>query len=250
MPSPSPRASRPAAGDLAATPGARAWLTAALTVGTLWSVVGCQTEGPLSPYRQHCLECALRRNSASTSLPVAARQLDEACAGGDQRSCSVLGVMYETGHGVARDPHRAADLFAHACSEGIQSACVNHGLLKERGDAGRRDPAGAMLLFEWACLGDLGDGCRHLGRARYQAGDPGGAQRALERGCAVGDAQCCQGLGVMYQHGHGVTLDLERARALLQRACELGEMGACARLDGLRRPSATGRNQDEPTQGL
>lgn len=217
------------------------------------------TKPLLSASHQECIECAIRRSKEGQAAEELARgrTASEAasffqglCSAGDARSCSVLGVMLQEGHGVAANPARAAQLFQKACRAGNAGACVNFGrMLTERQPSARFDGSGpdaqfdrsgpkgpdldaAAILFEMACHQNAAEGCYQLGLLRYSAGDPDAATAPLERACSAGHADACEGLGAMYLHGHGVTADPDKAAALMRRACGLGSEAACQRHDG------------------
>jgi hypothetical protein len=42
---------------------------------------------------------------------------DKACRGGDPIGCARLGLLYALGHGVPKDPPRAAELYKEACGQ-------------------------------------------------------------------------------------------------------------------------------------
>lgn len=50
-------------------------------------------------------------------------QHERACDGGDLVSCSVLGLIYQTGAGGPRDLERATQLYGEACARGVVAAC-------------------------------------------------------------------------------------------------------------------------------
>ncbi len=56
-----------------------------------------------------------------------------ACDQGDLRSCSVLGLIYETGAAGVRDLGRATGLYERACAREVEAACHRLELLREAG---------------------------------------------------------------------------------------------------------------------
>ena len=67
------------------------------------------------------------------------------------------------------------------------------------------------------------------------------AEAAVElgQGCRFTDTASCSMLGVMYELGRGVPLDVRRARSLYQQSCDGGNARACGNLGALvlREPS-------------
>jgi uncharacterized protein len=203
-------------------PTVRRFLLLVLGLGA----IGCG--GTLGARQQRCVECALRAGAGDADLGRAAARFEQACDTGDARSCSVLGVMYEEGKGVAADPARAERLYERACARGNARACTNLGRLL---DGPRHDRDGAAVAFEVACHAGDAEGCYQLGRARYAAGDVRHAAAALCKACTSAHAPACDGLGVLYEQGRGVAQDPTRARDLYRQACEAGYVAACDRLD-------------------
>jgi TPR repeat protein len=146
----------------------RAWPLLLLLLGA------CAPTSRVSSYHQRCLECALRRSADPTGIEQARIYFSEGCVDGDVPSCSVLGVMYEHGRGVAADTTRAMALYRYACMRGNAGSCVNLGRLME---AGRGDVAGAAAAYEVACATKHAEGCQRLA----------GVQRSLEETAVYGE---------------------------------------------------------------
>lgn len=86
---------------------------------------------------------------------------------------------------------------------------------------------------ELACAEGKGESCmRVIARVRTRtlaASDLKRALLALEQGCAQKNIEACASMGDTYRMGHGVTMDIPKAKAFFQKACELGkgEIDAC-----------------------
>jgi TPR repeat protein len=200
----------------------------------------------------------------------ASRLYQAACEAGYLPGCTGLGDMYESGHGVDKDPEQAARLFDHACP-GDPKACNLRGVLNQSGELGPPDlsivatwyqkacdrgyAAGcynlAQLyrnahlwekpplppLYEKACKGGEPAGCYQLARL-YQEGavaGEGGASAValLDQACAAGEPQACNGLGQLYEQGGLVDQDERRAAGLYQRACAAGGPEGCSNYGAL-----------------
>jgi TPR repeat protein len=107
--------------------------------------------------------------------------------------CARLGLLYETGAGVAEDRKRSASLYKQACDGAVLFGCVHLGLLLE--SSGPAGAARAASLYKQACDGGATFGCVHLGQ--------------------------------LYEWGRGVARDLGQAAALYARACHAGDAFAC-----------------------
>ena len=212
-----------------------------------WGVLAAAGCGPLqlpgraanaiADERQHCVECSLRDGTAQRGDAQAASDFQRWCARGDAASCSALGVMYETGRGLAQDLARAEALFQRACQRHNATACVNLGRLLARRDADHADHAAEAIVFEMACAQGELDGCFELGRSHHAAGRSAAAAALFDSSCRAGHSASCEMLGVMFARGTGLTRDTARARALFRRACLGGKASACERL-GQRPPAS------------
>ncbi len=218
---------------VAARPWAQHFAALAMWIGVVGAAVGCARPGPVTAERQECVECALRQRPDSTdpsTLPQAEEQFGRWCAEGDSRSCSVLGVMYEFGRGVARDEQKAVVLYTRACRDNNARACVSLGRMMELGTAARADIAGATTMYDSACRSGDQEGCVAFARMLFGEGALKRSANILKRGCRTGHAPACEALGVMAEQGRGVAKNARRAQKLFRRACKGGSTQACARL--------------------
>jgi hypothetical protein len=125
---------------------------------------------------------------------------NQACIGGEANSCYHLGLMYDLGQGLQRDPSRAAAFYSKSCSSGNGAACYHLGMLRDYkpGSAACNSPA----LIPTA-----------------------------SRDCDSGNAMSCTMLGYSYSYGCGVAQDTEKGRQFLSKGCSLGYERAC---DGIK----------------
>lgn len=79
-----------------------------------------------------------------------------------------MGVLYERGQGVPRDPALAVDWYGKAARQNIWEAQVNLGLLYVAGDGIARDYASAATWFREAAEGGAADGQINLGNLYRQ----------------------------------------------------------------------------------
>ncbi len=188
---------------------------------------GC---APAKLDKQVCIECALRSDATTDTLPNAEARFRRGCDDGDLASCSVLGVMYEKGRGVPQDRGRAAQLFGHACRNGNPRACVSLGRMMESGASARADVNGAAMMYDTACMAGEREGCFEHGRVLSNRGELRRASELLNQACREGHAPACEMLGLMAQQGRGMAMNPRRAQKLFRRACLGGHTDACARL--------------------
>jgi hypothetical protein len=172
----------------------------------------------------------LEAGQFAEALPL----LTLACNGGRGGGCGNLGVMYQNGNGVAKDPAQAVALYRKACDGGALAACNNLGGMYDDGSGVAQDPAQAVALYRKACDGGEPTACNNLG-VMYDDGsgvakDPAQAVSLYRKGCDGGEPTACNNLGVMYANGNGVAQDPAQAVALYSKGCDGGEPTACNNL--------------------
>jgi TPR repeat protein len=213
-----------------------------------------------------------------------------ACEAGDADACNNAGAFYNPGNygsipGLPKDGKRALAYFDRACAKGSFEACDNQALMLDWDDSDKNNVVAATRLYERACEAGVVDACGGLalhlvtGRgverdekrglallqracddtsdyARDSNGTPkraffcwrlggvwhrgftGGAGVDLaradalyERACDLGQAEACWAAGNAYADGHGVKVDKERARTFYTKACKAGYTPGCDDMD-------------------
>lgn len=77
------------------------------------------------------------------------------CRAGDARMCTRLALVYQTGHGVAKDPAAALAMAKLGCDGGDAFACTMAGNMYEAGRGASKSHADAVTAWKRACkLGD------------------------------------------------------------------------------------------------
>jgi hypothetical protein len=109
-----------------------------------------------------------------------------------------VGLMYDSGQGVARDYAQAVIWYRKAANQGLAPAQNNLGSLYENGQGVARDYAQAMSWF----------------------------RKAADQGYAVAQSN----VGEMYEKGLGVPKDIAQATVWYEKAAELGNEKAKAKL--------------------
>lgn len=188
-------------------------------------------DGALEAYdHQACVENALRNKPDPALLADAALELGQGCRFSDASSCSMLGVMYELGRGVRRDPERARSLYERACDGGNARACGNLGELVLR-DPALGAPERAVSLLRSSCEAGQPRACATLGVAalegRVRLASPDEPRLLLARACGRGEPAGCVALGDLSAR----LGDEARADALYASACARGHEVGCARFD-------------------
>ena len=73
----------------------------------------------------------------------------------------MLGIHYQTGDHVPRDPAQGATLFRTACDAGNTVGCTNLAQCYERGLSVPRDRRKAATLYRTACTAGDKPACAH-----------------------------------------------------------------------------------------
>lgn len=142
----------------------------------------------------------------------------KACDGGNATACLDLGEAYQFGYSVPTDNAQAVSFFEKACDGGHPSGCLSAGNMYELGAESPvpQDYARANVLYTKACDGQkIGTDGQFYANPDFDI------------------AQGCEMLGIVYQYGHGVPVDMTQAAALYRKACNLGDTSACDNLKKL-----------------
>jgi uncharacterized protein len=209
---------------------------------------------PLGP-PQACFDAgeALLRESPP-DLAGAAARFEEACADGQLRACTSLGLQLQDGRGVPREPRRAEALYEQACQGGLGVGCLNLAWLHQTGNAGIADQEAAARAYGLAldklrasCAPPDPTDCANLGLV-LETGfgvtlpDPRGAKEAWELGCDHGEADACTNLALAsLERGEpDVASDVDQ----LTRACREGSASGCKALGQVLYRGAMGIPRD------
>ena len=194
-----------------------------------------------------------------------------------------LGLMYDYGHGVERDPARAIDWYTQAAEQGMPVVQHDLGVKYFQGMGIERDYDAAARWWHKAAAAGLADSQFNLGLMYYRGlgirqnytkaidlfqraanqehanaqyslavmyafgqGVDKNYQEALRLFRAAADqdvAQAQYNLGVFYENGHGVQKNLDQARTWYAKAADKGVANAADRLASLKDQT---RNKAEP----
>lgn len=148
-----------------------------------------------SANRSDLLEAARQGNTAAQTLTAVGyhsgrlgqtdhgleirEYLRPACANGQGRACTLLGVHYRAGWGVPKDNARAAEFYSKGCRLGNLTGCHYEGVRYLNGEGVAQDLPRAIATFQ--------------------------------NTCELGVAYSCYFLSAMYGQGMGVEQNLQRA---------------------------------------
>jgi hypothetical protein len=183
------------------------------------------------------------REEVTRAVPL----LDRSCKGRIASACNALGHAYRRGVDVERDHEKSLAYFRTGCEagEGRVLACVGLADVYLDGLGTAMDRGRAIGLLEPACEGDVPLACSRLGLIHTMGmGVPDDeahhriGARYYDKACRLGEAGACVRLAELYRSGTGVPFDPRKARAFFQKACDAGDDSACSELeDKLRKGS-------------
>jgi len=169
---------------------------------------------------------------------------EKAAAKGDAIAMSNLGGLCADGRGVAQDYARAREWYEKAADKGNAIAMSNLGLLYESGQGVAQDYAKAGEWYEKAAAKGNAIAMSNLGLL-YESGqgvaqDYAKAGEWYEKASAKGNAIAMSNLGLLYESGQGVAQDYAKAREWYEKAAANGNADAEARLESLSISEAAG----------
>lgn len=166
------------------------------------------------------------RHPGGRARGAALRWWIRAASAGDPEACFQLGVRFDTGDGLPRDPERAARLYLRAARGGLAAAQYNLGLLYAQGRGVRRDDRRAARWYARASARGEVRAQSNLGCCYAQGlGVPRDAARArhwFERAARRGHALAQFNAGVLCESGEGGPRDAAQGLAWLRRSARQG----------------------------
>lgn len=146
-----------------------------------------------------------------------------ACESGDMGACyaDVSPSIWRSGVGDPLHDRKARRVHASAherCASKKKDAraCWVAGYVAHRHGVGVDE---ATASYERGCALGEARACEGMGVMLFEQGDEAGAAPWLQRSCGSSSPRGCALLGLMTATGRGVTRDLARARELLAKAC-------------------------------
>jgi TPR repeat protein len=169
---------------------------------------------------------------------------EKAAAKGDAIAMANLGGLYAGGRGVAQDYAKAREWSEKAADKGNAIAMSNLALLYESGQGVAQDYANAREWYEKAAA--KGDAIAMSNLGGLYAGGRGVAQdytkarEWYEKAADKGNAIAMSNLALLYESGQSVAQDYAKAREWYEKAAANGNADAEARLESLPISEAAG----------
>jgi TPR repeat protein len=152
----------------------------------------------------------------------ALRILRPLAADGNSEAQKLLGVMYDYGHGVDRDPKEALGWYLKSAKQGDPAVQYQVGAKYFRGDGTGQNYQEAARWWEQAANGGQVDAQFNLGLMYFRglsvAPDDRRAAELFGKAAAQGHGHAQYSLAVMHSTGRGVPKDYALARDLFEKA--------------------------------
>jgi len=156
----------------------------------------------------------------------ALRILKPLAADGNSEAQKLLGVMYDYGHGVKRDPQEALSWYLKSAKQGDPAVQYQVGAKYFRGDGTGQNYQEAARWWEQAANGGQMDAQFNLGLMYFRGlsvqADDRRAADLFGKAAAQGHGHAQYSLAVMYSTGRGVNKDYTRAREMFEKAAAQG----------------------------
>jgi TPR repeat protein len=154
-------------------------------------------------------------------------ELRAAAERGHAPSQNALGVMYDKGRGVERDPGEAVKWYRKAAEQGLASAQFNLALMYRAGTGVAKDDAAAFAWFEKAARQGAPE-AQYMAALQLEDGvgtgrDAAAAVRWYAQAASSGYAPAQHNLAVAYATGVGIAKDEEAAATWYRRAADQGQ---------------------------
>ena len=211
-------------------------------LGKYYYTDGVNIAGGINPTVNNAPIPPALRAQAEKRFVLARQWYEKAADKGDGYAMGSLAIMVDAGVGGPRDPERAAELRA-----GVAGRTDSDFAKKATGD-----PASLAMTAAWQSghyqdalksareLAEKGNSAAQvvIGRSYYTGvGSPQSYSTALpwfQKAAAQKNPDALFFLGLMYEWGHGVRQDVNKAQSLLDQAAALGQRSAEVEAAGMR----------------
>ena len=160
--------------------------------------------------------------------------LKQTCKDGDIYACSNLGFRYFAANKVDNDEFKAFNLLNYACDNGEFAACRYVAAFYENEIGVAYDKDKIEHLYTLSCNNDDAVSCHKLGLFYFNSNDESQKLKAndcLTKGCNYGSVRACSFLGDLYSAGsNGLNKDEKKAYELYRRACDGSDANGCYNL--------------------
>lgn len=185
----------------------------------------------------------VKNRAEPSDLDFAVKAVEAECARGYVRGCYMLMRAFssEEGSTMTPDPARVFQYTLTACGHGDPEACRWTAEKYEAGDGVPANAQGALAIYQQLCTAGNQRMCQQAARVdvslspSFATAQPTDIKRAvMERACEIGDGEACRGIGWLYVLGEeGRTKDPALAAAHFEAGCAKGAANACIDIGSL-----------------
>ena len=170
----------------------------------------------------------LENTNLAGSIPKGTDIVDvwEKAQTGNMEAQLQLGLAYDFGIGVKKNPSEALKWYRRSADQGYSEAQYNLGLSYELGDSVEQDDTEAMKWYQRAAGQGHTKAQLNLGNCYYKSQDYARAVKWYRRAADQGYATAQYNLGFSYDKGNGVPKDYAQAVEWYERAAKQGSDGA------------------------
>ena len=191
------------------------------------AIEACRAARAAHPEMPHYTALLARALAAAGRREEAVALYREAAGRGNLRAEVSLGLIYETGDGLPRDPAAAVALYERAAAGGSPDGAINLAVALREGSGVRKDPKRAVALLRQAAAAGSAIATYNLGVLAQDGTipEPGQALAYFEKATELGDPRGFVPAAILLDEGRGVRKDPERAAEMLLRgvAADSGE---------------------------
>jgi hypothetical protein len=145
---------------------------------------------------------------------------------GDPEAQKIMGIMYDYGHGVTKDPQAALSWYLRAAEQGNPDVQYHVGVKYFHGEGAAQDYAAAAKWWELAANGGQADAQFYLGLMYYRgmvmAKDNAKAAQLFQRAAGQGHNNAQFMIGYMYTMGEGFEKNYKVAVEWFQKSADQG----------------------------
>lgn len=195
---------------------------------------------------------AVNKSKALSYFKKSEKLAQASCKNKDKWACQYLAEMYEIVSEFKKTPDdikalniKTVALFESACAEGSGEDCNELGVLYDEGNTNfKKNAEKAIQYYQKSCGLDFSDGCYNLAQFYSQIRYKNDLKAAefYAKACQFDDMLACTELGMIYMQGRGdIKQDDVKAKTLLTKACDNGDVAGCKALHKLKTVSSEKR---------
>lgn len=132
-----------------------------------------------------------------------------------------------------KEYEKSAKLFKESCEKGHMYNCYNIANFYKDGLGVIKSEINALKYYQISCDGKLPYGCFMVAEFAYKNANVAKAIENYSLACDLGDDKGCLKLAEFYYVGEGVDKNLEKAKNLSEKACQMGNDRGCKAYENL-----------------